>query len=311
MHPVRSLLLAASENRWMRTNATRLPVFRKAVKRFMPGEELEDAVAAAETLRQQGNIATIFTRLGENVSDMPEADAVAAHYLAAYDRIEARQLDAQISVKLTQLGLDIDLDRCRAHVMALAERAAAQGAMLWIDMEQHGYVDATLDLYHAVLARHRNVGVCLQAYLYRTEADLQRIIEAGGGVRLVKGAYKEPATVAYPKKSDVDASYLTLAKTMLGAEAHANGFRAVFGTHDVGIIARLQQHATTTAVSKADYEFALLYGIQRSVQQQIARDGHRLRVLISYGEYWFPWYMRRLAERPANVWFVARTMFAK
>jgi proline dehydrogenase len=311
MHPVRSLLLAASENRWMRTNATRLPVFRKAVKRFMPGEELEDAVAAAETLRQQDNIAAIFTRLGENVSDMPEADAVAAHYLAAYDRIDARQLDAQISVKLTQLGLDIDLDRCRAHVMALAERAAAQGAMLWIDMEQHGYVDATLDLYHAVLARHRNVGVCLQAYLYRTEADLQRIIEAGGGVRLVKGAYKEPATVAYPKKSDVDASYLTLAKTMLGAEAHANGFRAVFGTHDVGLIARLQQHAATTAVSKTDYEFALLYGIQRSVQQQIARDGHRLRVLISYGEYWFPWYMRRLAERPANVWFVARTMFAK
>jgi proline dehydrogenase len=311
MHPVRSLLLAASENRWMRTNATRLPVFRKAVKRFMPGEELEDAVAAAETLRQQGNIATIFTRLGENVSDMPEADAVAAHYLAAYDRIEARQLDAQISVKLTQLGLDIDLDRCRAHVMALAERAAAQDAMLWIDMEQHGYVDATLDLYHAVLARYRNVGVCLQAYLYRTEADLQRIIEAGGGVRLVKGAYKEPASVAYPKKSDVDASYLTLAKTMIGAEAHANGFRAVFGTHDVGIIASLQQHAATTAVSKADYEFALLYGIQRSVQQQIARDGHRLRVLISYGEYWFPWYMRRLAERPANVWFVARTMFAK
>jgi proline dehydrogenase len=311
MHPVRSLLLAASENRWMRTNATRLPVFRKAVKRFMPGEELEDAVAAAETLRQQGNIATIFTRLGENVSDMPEADAVAAHYLAAYDRIEARQLDAQISVKLTQLGLDIDLDRCRAHVMALAERAAAQDAMLWIDMEQHGYVDATLDLYHAVLARYRNVGVCLQAYLYRTEADLQRIIEAGGGVRLVKGAYKEPASVAYPKKSDVDASYLTLAKTMIGAEAHANGFRAVFGTHDVGIIASLQQHAATTAVSKADYEFALLYGIQRSVQQQIARDGHRLRVLISYGEYWFPWYMRRLAERPANVWLVARTMFAK
>jgi proline dehydrogenase len=311
MHPVRSLLLAASENRWMRANATRLPVFRRAVTRFMPGEDLEDAIAAADALRQQGGIATIFTRLGENVGEMPEADAVAAHYLAAYDRIEAQRLDAQISVKLTQLGLDIDADRCRAHVEALAERAAAQGAMLWIDMEQHGYVDATLTLYHAVLARHRNVGVCLQAYLYRTEADLQRIIEAGGGVRLVKGAYKEPSTVAYPKKSDVDASYLSLAKTMLGAEAHAHGFRAVFGTHDVDIIARLQQHAATTRVSKADYEFALLYGIQRSLQQQIARDGYRLRVLISYGEYWFPWYMRRLAERPANVWFVARTMFAK
>ena len=311
MHPVRSLLLAASENRWMRANATRLPVFRRAVTRFMPGEHLEDAVAAADTLRQQDGIATILTRLGENVGEMSEADAVAAHYLAAYDRIETRHLDAQISVKLTQLGLDIDRDRCRAHVMALAERAAAQGAMLWIDMEQHGYVDATLDLYHDVFAHHRNVGVCLQAYLYRTEADLQRILEAGGGVRLVKGAYKEPPTVAYPKKSDVDTSYLSLAKTMLAAEAHANGFRAVFGTHDTAIIASLQQHAATTGVSKDDYEFALLYGIQRSVQQRLARDGHRLRVLISYGEYWFPWYMRRLAERPANVWFVARTMWAK
>ncbi|HTV00836.1 MAG TPA: proline dehydrogenase family protein, partial [Luteitalea sp.] len=254
---------------------------------------------------------TIFTRLGENVTEMAEADAVAAHYLAAYDRIETLRLDAQISVKLTQLGLDIDPDRCREHVRTLAARAAAQDAMLWIDMEQHSYVDATLALYHAVLAEHRNVGVCLQAYLYRTEQDLQAIIDAGGGVRLVKGAYKEPDTVAYPKKSDVDASYLSLAKTMIGAEARARGFRAVFGTHDVAIIAALQRHAATTGVPKNGFEFALLYGIQRSVQQQIARDGYGLRVLISYGEYWFPWYMRRLAERPANVWFVARTMFAR
>ena len=311
MHPVRSLLLAASENRWMRANATKLPVFRKAVKRFMPGESLEDAIGAADVLRHEDRIATIFTRLGENVSEMREADAVAAHYLEAYDRIEQRHLDTQISVKLTQLGLDMDAGRCREHVRQLAARAQQQGAMLWIDMEQHPYVDATLALYHAVLAEYRNVGVCLQAYLYRTADDLQRIIEAGGGVRLVKGAYKEPATVAYPKKSDVDANYLSLARTMIGAEARALGFRAVFGTHDTGIIAAIQQHAATTGVARDGYEFALLYGIQRSVQQQIARDGYRLRVLISYGDYWFPWYMRRLAERPANVWFVARTMFAK
>lgn len=311
MHPVRSLLLAASENRWMRANATRLPVFRKAVKRFMPGERLDDALDAAAVLQQQEGIATIFTRLGENVTDMSEADEVAAHYLESYGRIEQRHLDTQISVKLTQLGLDIDPARCREHVRRLAARAAAQGALLWIDMEQHPYVDATLELYHAVLAEHRNVGVCLQAYLYRTADDLQAIIDAGGGVRLVKGAYKEPATVAFPKKSDVDANYLSLARTMIGAEARARGFRAVFGTHDTAIIAAIQQHATTTGVGRDAYEFALLYGIQRRVQQQIARDGHRLRVLISYGDYWFPWYMRRLAERPANVWFVARTMFAR
>jgi proline dehydrogenase len=311
MHPVRSLLLAASENRWMRANATKLPVFRKAVTRFMPGERLDDALGAAETLRQQDGIATILTRLGENVTELAEADAVTEHYLEAYDRIEERRVDAQISVKLTQLGLDMDPVRCREHVRRLAARAAAQGAMLWIDMEQHSYVDATLALYHAVLAEHRNVGVCLQAYLYRTAADLQTVIAAGGGVRLVKGAYKEPATVAYPKKADVDANYLALAKTMIGPEAHTSGLRAVFGTHDVSLIDAIQQHARATSVPGTAFEFALLYGIQRSVQQQLVRDGYGLRVLISYGDYWFPWYMRRLAERPANVWFVARTMFAK
>lgn len=311
MHPVRSLLLAASENRWMRANATTLPVFRKAVKRFMPGERLDDALEAAETLRQQDRIATIFTRLGENVTEMAEADAVTEHYLEAYGRIAQSGLDTQISVKLTQLGLDIDPARCRDHVRRLAARAAEQGAILYIDMEQHPYVDATLALYHAVLTEHPNVGVCLQAYLYRTAKDLEAIIAAGGAVRLVKGAYKEPASVAFPKKVDVDANYLTLAKAMIGEPARTRGFRAVFGTHDVSIIDAIQQHARSTGVPNDAYEFALLYGIQRSVQQQLGRDGYGLRVLISYGEYWFPWYMRRLAERPANVWFVARTMFAK
>jgi proline dehydrogenase len=310
MHPVRSVLLAASENRWLRENATRLPVFRRAVKRFMPGERLEDALGAAEALRRE-RIATIFTRLGEGVTAMTAADAVTEHYLDAAAQIERRQLDTQISVKLTQLGLDMDAARCRDHVRQLAARAAAGNAMLWIDMEQHGYVDATLELYHAVLADHGNVGVCLQAYLYRTEKDLQAIIDAGGAVRLVKGAYKEPATVAHPKKVDVDTSYVTLAKTMIASDAAAGGFRAVFGTHDVTIIDAIQRHAKATGVANDAYEFALLYGIQRSVQQQLVRDGYGLRVLISYGDYWFPWYMRRLAERPANVWFVARTMFAK
>jgi len=311
MHPVRSLLLAASENRWMRANATKLPVFRKAVKRFMPGERLDDALEAADQLQRQDGMSAIFTRLGENVTDASEADEVATHYFEAYDRIAQRGLHAQISVKLTQLGLDIDPVRCREHVQRLAVRAAQNGSMLWIDMEQHPYVDATLELYHAVLAEHRNVGVCLQSYLYRTAKDLQAIIEAGGGVRLVKGAYKEPASVAYPKKADVDANYLTLAKTMLGSEARQRGLRAVFGTHDVAIIDAIQQHAKTGGMANDGFEFALLYGIQRGVQRQIVRDGFILRVLISYGDYWFPWYMRRLAERPANVWFVARTMFAR
>ncbi len=311
MNPVRSLLLVASENRWMRENATSLPVFRRAVKRFMPGERLDDALDAAQTLRAEDGTPTLLTRLGENVTDMSEADAVAAHYLDACDRIERSGLDAQVSVKLTQLGLDIDPARCREHVRQLAARAARQGTLLWIDMEQHTYVDATLAMYHEVLAEYRNVGVALQSYLYRTPKDLDAIIAAGGAVRLVKGAYKEPESVAYPKKADVDAAYLSLARTMIGEEARTRGFRAIFGTHDVTIIDAIQQHARATGVAPADYEFALLYGIQRGVQRQLARDGYVLRVLISYGEYWFPWYMRRLAERPANVWFVARSMFSR
>ncbi|MCC6164830.1 MAG: proline dehydrogenase family protein [Acidobacteria bacterium] len=311
MNPVRSLLLAASENRWMREHATSLPVFRRAVKRFMPGERLEDALDAAAALRAEDGTPVLLTRLGENVTDMAEADAVAAHYLDACDQIERRGIDGQVSIKLTQLGLDIDPVRCREHVRQLAARAARQHTLLWIDMEQHTYVDATLAMYHEVLTESRNVGVALQSYLFRTPKDLDAIIAAGGAVRLVKGAYKEPESVAYPKKPDVDAAYLALARTMIGEEARARGFRAIFGTHDVTIIDAIQQHAKATGVAPSEYEFALLYGIQRGVQRQLARDGYVLRVLISYGEYWFPWYMRRLAERPANVWFVARSIFAK
>ena len=178
-------------------------------------------------------------------------------------------------------------------------------------MEQHPYVDATLELYHAVRAEYPQVGVCLQAYLYRTPKDLEAVIAVGGGVRLVKGAYREPASVAIPKKADVDAAYLALAKRMIAPDALAAGFDAVCGTHDQQIIQAIRQHAAATGVPRDGYEFALLYGIQRSAQQQLARQGHRIRVLISYGSFWFPWYMRRLAERPANVWFVVRTMFAR
>ncbi len=313
MQPLRRLLLAASENEWMRANAARLPVFRKAVTRFMPGESLEDAVAAAAVLRQQHGIATVLTRLGENVTQTGAVTAVAAHYHEASDRLAQDDPDGQLSIKLTQLGLDIDPSCCRAHVTSLAERAGRHGAMLWIDMEQYRYVEATLAVYHAVLATHPNVGICLQAYLHRTADDLRAVIAARGAVRLVKGAYREQRDVAHTKKVDVDASYLALARTMVDSAGDANGkgARTVFGTHDVTIIDAIQRHAGAAGLPPDGYEFALLYGIQRGVQQHLARSGFRVRVLISYGDYWFPWYMRRLAERPANVWFVARSLFAR
>jgi proline dehydrogenase len=307
---MRSVLLAASENRWLRTQAPRMGFVKKAVKRFMPGERVEDALQAADEQRADG-IGAILTKLGENVSDMAEADAVRDHYLDTLARIGRTSLNCQISLKLTQLGLDVDRERCYANLRQLAAAAHTRGDMLYIDMEQHPYVDATLDLYRRVLAEFPNVGVCLQAYLYRTEKDLAELIPLGGGVRLVKGAYLEPESVAYPKKADVDANYLKLAKIMLGPAARASKFRAVFGTHDTTILRAIQAHGVSEGLPPDAYEFALLYGIQRSEQLRLARDKASVRVLISYGDYWFPWYTRRLAERPANVWFVVRTMFSR
>jgi proline dehydrogenase len=310
MDVMRSVLLAASDSRWLRRNAPRVGFIRRAVTRFMPGEDAGSALDAAQALAPEG-IGTVFTHLGENVADLAEAEGVTSHYVDLLDQIASRGLSSQISVKLTQMGLDIDKARCLDNLQRLLTRAEALGVYIWIDMEQHPYVDATLELYHAVRARFPKVGVCLQAYLFRTPTDLDAIVAAGGGVRLVKGAYREPASVAFPRKADVDAAYLSLAKRMIDADARAAGFDAVFGTHDQQIVQAIQHHAEATGVPRDAYEFALLYGIQRSVQQQLARDGYRIRVLISYGAFWFPWYMRRLAERPANVWSVLRTMFAR
>jgi len=327
---MRSVLLAGSDSRWLRAQATRRAFVRRAVSRFMPGETLEDALGTAPALRQDG-IGLVLTRLGESVSDLAEADAVAAHYLDALERIgkqggvgggprdppaqiaRADSLraseDAEISVKPTQLGLDIDPARCLAHLRELAARAAALGNFVWIDMEQSRYVDATLELTRSVRARHANVGVCVQAYLFRTAQDVERLLPTGAGIRLVKGAYREPAEIAFPRKRDVDDNYLALARRLLSDDARQAGGRAVFGTHDTRLLHAIAQHVAGLGRPARDAEFHLLYGIQRGEQQRLARAGHTVRVLVSYGSYWFPWYMRRLAERPANVLFVARSLF--
>jgi proline dehydrogenase len=307
MSLMRSLLLAGSDSRWLREQATRRAFVRRAVSRFMPGESLEDALGTAPALQSDG-IGLVLTRLGESVTDAAEADAVAAHYLDALERIKATGVDADISVKPTQLGLDIDPGRCLAHLRALAERAASLGNFVWIDMEQTRYVDATLDLCRRVRAERANVGVCVQAYLYRTTQDVERLISAGAGVRLVKGAYREPPALAFPRKRDVDDNYLALARRLLEADARKAGVRPVFGTHDPRLIQAIAAHGAARGLASREIEYHLLYGIQRAQQQRLARAGHRVRVLVSYGSYWFPWYMRRLAERPANVLFVVKSM---
>ena len=310
MGVMRSVLLAGSENRWLRSRAPHLPVVRNAVTRFMPGERLEDALAAAAALRQHG-LSVVLTELGENIADAAQADRVTQHYADALDKVAATGLDCQISLKLTQLGLDIDKAGCYRNLRTLMARASHHRSFVWIDMEQYRYVDATLDTYRQALAEFSNAGVCLQAYLYRTANDLKSLVALGGGVRLVKGAYREPADVAYPKKRDVDANFLELATVMIGPAARASGLRAVFGTHDARLITDIQRHMNATGLSRDDVEFHLLYGIQRAEQQRLAREGYRARVLISYGEQWFPWYMRRLAERPANVLFLAKSIVSR
>jgi proline dehydrogenase len=308
MSVARSALLKISDNQWLRANGTKLPFVRRAVSKFMPGESFDDMLVAAKATAGEG-ISAVFTRLGENVNDLGEAEAVARHYLEVIDRIKALGLDCEPSIKLTQLGLDIDRDLAYGHLRALAARAQAAGSYLWIDMEQSNYVDVTLGLTKRLKEEFAGVGVCLQAYLFRTRQDLEDVTSRGIGVRLVKGAYNEPPTVAFPKKSDVDANYLALAQVMLSAGARAAGSRPVFGTHDLDVIAAIRNHAQSTGLKASDYEIHMLYGIQKGAQLRLANDGAAVRVLIAYGEYWFPWYMRRLAERPANVWFVVKSLF--
>ena len=308
MSVARTVLLKVSDNQWLRANGTKLPFIRRAVSKFMPGETFDEMIAAARTTAGEG-IKAVFTRLGENVKDLGEADAVARHYVAGIDRIRALNLDCEPSIKLTQLGLDIDRELAYGHLRDLAAKCQATGNYLWIDMEQSPYVDVTLTMTKRLREEFPGVGVCLQAYLFRTREDLEDITSRGIGVRLVKGAYNEPASVAFPKKSDVDANYYALAQIMLGAAARASGSRAVFGTHDLQLIQTIRSHAQSTGGKPAGHEIHMLYGIQKPAQLRLAQEGADVRVLIAYGDYWFPWYMRRLAERPANVWFVAKSLF--
>jgi proline dehydrogenase len=274
----------------------------------MPGERIEDAIEAARALAPSG-ITTILTRLGENLTRLEEAEDVAAHYLHVIDLVQKAGLDSQISVKPTQLGYDQDPEVCVRHCLKLIDRCEATGTFFWLDMESSPYVDGTLTLFRRLRERTPNIGVALQAYLYRTEKDIESLVPLGSAIRLVKGAYLEPASIAFPKKADVDANYFKLASRLLKTDNTRPGALLHIATHDISLQKRLQDVIAREKVDRSRYEFAMLYGIQTGRQQELGRARLPVRCLISYGEYWFPWYMRRLAERPANVWFVAKNMF--
>lgn len=285
---------------------------RRAVRRFLPGEELADALRAARRLSEDG-VGAVLTFLGENVETEDEARGVHDHYLRALDRCLDHPGDPELSVKPTHLGLDLSRGLAREGLSALAAASSRAERTLWIDMESAPYVDPTLELYGELRREGAGVGVCLQSYLYRTEEDLERLLaleegggtgEAVGGVRLVKGAYDEPEDVAFPDRQRVDESFLRLARRTLDAAGPA--FRPAFATHDRRLHREIREEARRRGVEPGDYEFQMLYGIQTEAQRELAGEGEAVRVLISYGSHWFPWYMRRLAERPANVLLVLR-----
>jgi proline dehydrogenase len=306
----RKILLAASTNAWLRERAAKTAFVRRSVSTFMPGERLDAALAAATSESARG-VKTILTKLGENVTRVDEAEEVTRHYLDVLEHIQAAGLPAHISVKPTQLGLDLDVELCFANLQRLVTRAAARDGFVWIDMESSAYVDRTLDLFRRSRARSARIGVALQAYLYRTEADLESLLPLRPAVRIVKGAYLEPPSVAFPKKADVDSNFYRLACRALEAGDPAAGSLVHLATHDERLVNRLEAFVGERRVAAAGYEYAMLYGIQRPLQRRLATAQRPLRVLISYGDYWFPWYMRRLAERPANVWFVVKSVFAR
>jgi proline dehydrogenase len=308
MSLMRSLLLAASQNRWLRDHATHYRFVKSTVSRFMPGETLEEALAAAQTLRAK-KIGVVFTHLGENIKDREEARQVTEHYLEVLDRIRQSGLPAEISVKLTQLGLDLSADLCFENLRAIIAHAQ-KNSIVWVDMEASNYVEGTLDLYSRALRGYPNVGICLQSYLYRTKDDLTKLLPLRPSIRLVKGAYNEPPEVAYPRKQDVDENYFALAQEMLRAKKEGRCPRAAFATHDLALIRRLSELDSREGFSKADFEVQMLYGIQRAEQERLANEGRTSIVLVAYGSYWYPWFMRRLAERPANLWFLLRNVFA-
>src|SRR5215831_15644917 len=281
MSVIRNLLLAGSENTWLREQATRQRFIRRAVSRFMPGESLEEAFEAAQGLRRQG-MSTILTILGENVSDREEASLEVEHYDEVLSRLSGSGLDAEISVKVTHLGLDLDMDFTCENVRRIGERAAAAGTRLWIDMEGSAYTDRTIEVYRRVKRSVPTLGIALQAYLRRTRAELESLLPLGPAVRIVKGAYREPASIAYSRMQDTCESYLALCTRLLSAEARRAGAWLAVATHDPDMIAAVREVAERSQVPRDAFEFALLYGIRRDEQQQLVKAGHRVRVLISY-----------------------------
>ena len=299
---LRSTLLKLSENKkfgsWVIANSTT----RRMARRFVAGEKLEEAVAAARRCNGVGMMASL-DYLGENVASTSDAQRSRDEYLAIFETIAQENLQANVSCKLTQLGLDINAEFCTGLVLSIVERAASFDNFLRVDMEGSAYTQRTIDLVKRVRARNPAVGTVIQSYLYRSEKDVGELLTCGCRMRLCKGAYQEPEDVAFPRKADVDANYVRLMQILL-----SSGFYHAIATHDPKMIGATIRHAAAKGISKDDFEFQMLYGVRTDLQRRLVKDGYRVRVYIPFGGDWFPYFMRRLAERPANVGFILRNL---
>lgn len=304
MSLARNAILWAADNPWLREHLPSFRFVRRTVARFMPGETLDAALGAAARLANDG-LPTIVTELGENVTTRKEAEDVADHYIDAYGTIADRSLDTEISVKPTHLGLDLDSDLAAENVERVAYGAEQHGSWLWLDMESSRYVEPTIDLFRKVRATRPNTGICLQAYLRRTPVDINDLMP-DASIRLVKGAYREDENLLVGDRQAIDESYRRLALRIL--EVKGPSERLVLGTHDVGLVSRIE----VDVESRDGFEIAMLYGIRSIDQVRLAGEGYTIRTLISYGTHWYPWFMRRIAEKPLeNVLLALRNFIGR
>ncbi|HXK00822.1 MAG TPA: proline dehydrogenase family protein [Verrucomicrobiae bacterium] len=276
---------------------------RRLATRFVAGETLDQAITVARKLKSEG-ITVTLDHLGESVTNLEEAAAARDVYLAVLDALHGEGLEANVSLKLTQFGLDLSAAQCLANVEQLVRRAAELGGFVRVDMESSEYTQRTLDLVAELYARYGAVGTVIQSYLFRSQADIEFLNAARIRVRLCKGAYLEPASVAFPEKTDVDRNYLDLAKLLLDGGAYP-----AMATHDEKLIAQIERYVAERNIARDAFEFQMLYGIRRDLQRRLVAQGYRLRLYVPFGGAWYPYYMRRLAERPANVFFILRNLF--
>lgn len=300
---MKNLLLYLSRQSWMKSAITGFPLSRNVARRFVAGDSIDDVIRVTRELNGRGKSVTA-DHLGEHVTDVAEVYAAHAQYLELIDRIRAERLDANVSVKLSEMGLDIDPEVCRANMKSLLEHAARHDMFVRIDMESSAYTERTMESFLELRRSHENVGIVLQSYLSRTADDVKRTLEVQGRIRLCKGAYAEPPTVAFPDKADVDQNFVDLTEKLI-----TSGIYHGIATHDESMIAATKALVKKHGLKQDALEFQMLFGVRRDLQDLLIKEGWKLRIYVPYGDNWYPYMMRRMAERPANLFFVMRSLF--